>query len=53
MNELELYRLKDSVFVEKDNGTKVNYFIFDEYEIHQGEGVKRYGNPCGKLSSYN
>lgn len=35
MNELELYRLKDSVFVEKANGTKVNYFIFDEFEIHQ------------------
>ncbi|WP_243129528.1 cupin domain-containing protein [Clostridium sp. HBUAS56017] len=24
----------DSIFAKKANGTEVNYFIFDEYEIH-------------------
>lgn len=31
---LEIYDTSDSIFVEKDNHTKVNYFLFDEYEIH-------------------
>lgn len=31
---LEIYDTADSIYVEKDNKTKVNYFIFDEYEIH-------------------
>lgn len=31
---LEIYDTTDSIYVEKENHTKVNYFIFDEYEIH-------------------
>lgn len=31
---LEIYDTTDSIYVEKENQTKVNYFIFDEYEIH-------------------
>ena len=31
---LEIYDTTDSIYVEKDNRTKVNYYIFDEYEIH-------------------
>ena len=31
---LEIYDTADSIYVEKENRTKVNYFIFDEYEIH-------------------
>ncbi len=31
---LEIYDTADSIYVEKENQTKVNYFIFDEYEIH-------------------
>lgn len=31
---LEIYDADDSIYVEKDNHTKVHYFIFDEYEIH-------------------
>ena len=31
---LEIYDTADSIYVEKENHTKVNYFIFDEYEIH-------------------
>lgn len=31
---LEIYGAADSIYVEKENQTKVNYFIFDEYEIH-------------------
>lgn len=31
---LEVYDTADSIYIEKENHTKVNYFIFDEYEIH-------------------
>ncbi len=34
MEKLEIYNLKNSIFKQKENMTKVNYFIFDEYEIH-------------------
>lgn len=34
MEKLEIYDLGSSIFNQKENGTKVNYFIFDEYEIH-------------------
>ncbi|MBS5957375.1 MAG: cupin domain-containing protein [Clostridiales bacterium] len=35
LDKLELYRPEDSIYVEKGNGTRVNYFIFDEFEIHE------------------
>lgn len=31
---MEFFKKKDSIEVYKENGTKVNYFIFKEYEIH-------------------
>lgn len=31
---MEFYQTKDSIEVHKENGTDVNYFIFNEYEIH-------------------
>jgi quercetin dioxygenase-like cupin family protein len=34
MMELNIYNASDSISVKKNNGTEVNYFIFDEYEIH-------------------
>ena len=34
MEALEIYRLENSLYNQKENLTKVNYFIFDEYEIH-------------------
>lgn len=34
METLEIHNLEDSLYNQKENLTKVNYFIFDEYEIH-------------------
>lgn len=34
---LEIYQLKDAIFCEKENKTKVHYFLFDEYEVHYNE----------------
>lgn len=34
MNNLKVYTKDDSISVKKENGTEVDYFIFDEYEIH-------------------
>ncbi len=34
MSKPEIIRLEDSIYVEKENRTKVNYFIFDEFEVH-------------------
>lgn len=31
---LEMYDLEDAIFCEKENKTKVHYFLFDEYEVH-------------------
>lgn len=31
---LEIYKLEDAIFCEKENKTKVHYFLFDEYEVH-------------------
>ena len=33
-NLIEFKTLNDSINVKKTNGTEVNYYIFDEYEIH-------------------
>ena len=33
-NDLEIKTLKDAIHVEKENHTIVDYFLFDEYEIH-------------------
>ncbi|RKD30801.1 hypothetical protein BET01_05660 [Lacrimispora algidixylanolytica] len=35
LDKLELYHPEDSIYVEKKNGTRVNYFIFDEFEVHE------------------
>lgn len=32
--KMEILSLEDSIHVIKDTGTEVNYYIFDEYEIH-------------------
>ena len=34
MDEIEVITKDDSIFVEKESGTSVNYFLFNEYEIH-------------------
>ncbi|MDD8048239.1 MAG: cupin domain-containing protein [Thomasclavelia sp.] len=34
MKEIDYLKLKDSIYVEKESGTNVNYYIFDEFEIH-------------------
>lgn len=34
-NQVEIIRQNSSIFVQKDNGTKVNYFLFPEFEIHE------------------
>jgi mannose-6-phosphate isomerase-like protein (cupin superfamily) len=34
METLEIHNLENSLYNQKENLTKVNYFIFDEYEIH-------------------
>lgn len=31
---MEYYYLDDAIYVDKKDGTKVHYFIFDEFEIH-------------------
>lgn len=32
---IDIRQLSDAISVEKDNGTKVNYFLYPEFEIHQ------------------
>ncbi len=32
---IDIRQLSDAISVEKDNGTKVNYFLHPEFEIHQ------------------
>ncbi|WP_274641648.1 cupin domain-containing protein [Streptococcus equinus] len=32
---IDIRRLSEAISVEKDNGTKVNYFLYPEFEIHQ------------------
>lgn len=34
MTEIEILSKKDAISVVKENKTQVDYFIFDEYEIH-------------------
>lgn len=34
MEELDILTLENAISVTKENKTSVNYFIFDEYEIH-------------------
>lgn len=34
MSRPEIYSRADAIHVEKDNGTSVDYFLFDEYEVH-------------------
>ena len=34
MAELKVTRKEDSIYVMKPNGTEVNYYIFDEAEVH-------------------
>jgi uncharacterized RmlC-like cupin family protein len=34
METLEIHNLENSLYNQKESLTKVNYFIFDEYEIH-------------------
>lgn len=34
MNSVEIYSLKDAISTVKDNGTIVDYYLFNEYEIH-------------------
>lgn len=34
MENIEIYTLQDSIHVKKENQTEVNYYIFDEFEIH-------------------
>lgn len=34
MSQPEIITIEDSISVVKDNRTRVNYFIFNEYEIH-------------------
>jgi len=33
--EVDIFTGEDSIYVEKENQTKVNYYLFDEYEIHK------------------
>ena len=37
MDIIEFLGSNDSINIDKGNGTKVRYFIFDEYEIHINE----------------
>ena len=32
---IDIRRLSEAISVEKDNGTKVNYFLYPEFEINQ------------------
>lgn len=32
---IDIRQLSEAISVEKDNGTKVNYFLYPEFEIHQ------------------
>ncbi len=34
MKNIEIYHLEDAVSVVKDHGTEVNYYLFNENEIH-------------------
>lgn len=35
VQSIDIRQLSDAIFVEKDNGTKVHYFLYPEFEIHQ------------------
>lgn len=35
MKEVEIVPIDDAITVEKDNKTKVSYFLFDEFEVHK------------------
>ncbi|MCB5955634.1 cupin domain-containing protein [Enterococcus sp. CWB-B31] len=36
MNQLtEIQKLQDSIFVKKEEGTEVNYFLYPEFEVHK------------------
>jgi hypothetical protein len=35
MSKVEILTKKDAISVLKENGTQVDYYIFDEFEIHQ------------------
>lgn len=35
MDDLEIKRKSDSIHIDKENGTSVNYYLFDAYEIHE------------------
>lgn len=35
MSEIEILTKKDAISVDKSNGTSVDYYIFNEFEIHQ------------------
>lgn len=35
VKSINIRRLSEAISVEKDNGTKVNYFLYPEFEIHQ------------------
>lgn len=32
---IDIRQLSEAISIEKDNGTKVNYFLYPEFEIHQ------------------
>lgn len=35
VKSIDIRQLSEAISVEKDNGTKVNYFLYPEFEIHQ------------------
>lgn len=35
VRSIDIRQLSEAISVEKDNGTKVNYFLYPEFEIHQ------------------
>lgn len=37
LDKLNIYHQEDSIYIQKENGTRVHYFIFDEYEIHENK----------------
>lgn len=34
MDNIYFQSLIDAIHIDKDNGTSVDYYLFDEYEIH-------------------
>ncbi|WP_086347548.1 cupin domain-containing protein [Candidatus Enterococcus clewellii] len=34
-DSLDIRKLQESIFVKKDEGTEVNYFLYPEFEIHK------------------